>query len=626
MLALVIASFAALCHAGSVPLANARSGTAALPQAGPCTQNNDGMKCTKHGCHNSIKKMVGEGSITDGTFVPKCDAILGNFEPLQCDLKRKVCYCVDVQTGTEIANTRKSMAAKKSITCDGTEFSIDPEQFPSPVQSTMTADMRYPVAKESCRLDRNRGNTCRGAKASTRYFFDHTTFSCLSFEYLGCGGNDNNYKTSSDCYSNCMLRLTASSKPGPKLGKDGCPKDHKCVSGAFFGTCCSLANEDRFDAAYHPKCSNGRSAYAIDMGGWNSTVLGKSCKDNFCPHGRGVTGPCFLNDDEMKCTKKGYYETIQCDTRGCYCVAANTGFIAFDTKTSDPSTMPKCSACHNELKKIFADGDVPKDTFVPKCDVSMGNYEPLQCDPKQESCYCVNVNTGKKIANTRKRKEANKFISCGKTEYSIDPNKFPTTIPSSQYPQERYPVGKESCKFDRNRGTTCKEAKPSIRYYFDYTTFACLAFEYLGCGGNDNNYPTSSECASSCKIPDLSGCSGMYPVARGADGQGMTCGGPELLFPPGFPTPAPKPGPKLNEDGCPKDHKCVMGAFFGFCCSQANEDRFSAAYHPQCSNGRAPLTKPMDSWRETVFGKSCKDNFCPTGYKCQQGEIFAYCC
>ncbi|VDL80470.1 unnamed protein product [Nippostrongylus brasiliensis] len=300
MLALVIASFAVLCHAVSVPLSNARSGTAALPQAGPCTQNNDGMKCTKHGyydtiqcdsrgcfcvnahngiiafdtktssnrtmprcsgCHNSIKKMVGEGSITDGTFVPKCDAILGNFEPLQCDLKRKVCYCVDVQTGTEIANTRKSMAAKKSITCDGTEFSIDPEQFPSPVQSTMTADMRYPVAKETCRLDRSKGNTCRGAKPSTRYFFDHTTFSCLSFEYLGCGGNDNNYKTSSDCYSNCMLR--------------------EFLTGGASYTKIS----DRFDAAYHPKCSNGRSAYAIDMGGWNSTVLGKSCKDNFCPPG-----------------------------------------------------------------------------------------------------------------------------------------------------------------------------------------------------------------------------------------------------------------------------------------------------------------------------------------------------
>ncbi|PIO62992.1 Kunitz/Bovine pancreatic trypsin inhibitor domain protein [Teladorsagia circumcincta] len=203
-----------------------------------------------------------------------------------------------------------------------------------------------------------------------------------------------------------------------------------------------------------------------------------------------------------------------------------------------------------------------------------------------------------------------------------------------------------------------------VKYYFDYRTFACLAFEYLGCGGNENNYPTSSACSSDCKLgttssnycllislrrihcsfhigqqsililfvnvsnfqADLSGCSGMYPPARLSNGQAILCGaGPQMMFPAGT-TASPKIIPKLNEDGCPLDHKCVMGAFFGFCCNRANEDRFNTAYHPKCNNGREPYSEAMDSWREIRFGKSCKDNFCPSGYKCHDADIFAYCC
>nr|CDJ92662.1 Thyroglobulin type-1 and Proteinase inhibitor I2 domain containing protein [Haemonchus contortus] len=337
------------------------------------------------------------------------------------------------------------------------------------------------------------------------------------------------------------------------------------------------------------------------------------------------TGPCILNDDGMKCTKKGYYETVQCDARGCVCVAANNGLVAFDTRTSNNMTQPKCSNCHKALKDLYADGDVPQGTFVPKCDIVLGDYEEIQCDARQEYCYCVDTKSGKEVPNTRKRKEGNKYITCGNNNISTISTQFPTTE-GSPFVQERYPVSRETCKLDRNKGRACKEGKPSIRYYFDYHTFECLAFEYLGCDGNENNYPTSSACNSDCKLADLSGCSGMYPPARQANGEAMTCGGPQLMLPPGITTPAPRNTPKLNEDGCPLDHKCVMGAFFGFCCNRANEDRFHAAYHPKCSNGKQPYSEMIDSWREIRFGKSCKDNFCPSGYKCQDGDIFAYCC
>ncbi|VDO41610.1 unnamed protein product [Haemonchus placei] len=55
-------------------------------------------------------------------------------------------------------------------------------------------------------------------------------------------------------------------------------------------------------------------------------------------------------------------------------------------------------------------------------------------------------------------------------------------------------------------------------------------------------------------------------------------------------------------------------------------DKYEKAYHPKCSSGREPYSIPMDGYRRILFGKSCRDNFCPSGYKCEEADIFAYCC
>ncbi|XGW03138.1 hypothetical protein V3C99_014826 [Haemonchus contortus] len=335
-----------------------------------------------------------------------------------------------------------------------------------------------------------------------------------------------------------------------------------------------------------------------------------------------AAGPCTRNNDGMKCTKSGYYETIQCDTRGCFCVSADNGLTAFDTRTSNNKTMPKCSDCHNALKSMFADGTPPRGTFIPKCDVVLGNYELLQCGAKREWCYCVDGKTGTEAKGTRKRTGANQYITCGGTNSSINPEEF-AFVDAVLQMNERYPVARETCKMNRSKGRSCRGSKPSVRYYFDYDTVACLAFEYMGCGGNVNRYPSSSACYSDCMLADLSGCGGMNPSARTSNGQSIIC--PKLMLAPGN-TPVQSNGPKLNDEGCPLDHTCRMGAFFGTCCTQANEDKYEKAYHPKCSNGHEPYSIQMDGWRRILFGKSCRDNFCPSGYKCEEADIFAYCC
>ncbi|KAK5967033.1 Kunitz/Bovine pancreatic trypsin inhibitor domain protein [Trichostrongylus colubriformis] len=158
------------------------------------------------------------------------------------------------------------------------------------------------------------------------------------------------------------------------------------------------------------------------------------------------------------------------------------------------------------------------------------------------------------------------------TAYYTISEQFPATY-GTTLAQKDYPITKGTCKLDRSKGVACKKAKPSVRYYFDYSTASCLAFEYLGCEGNLNNYKDSSTCIHDCSLVDQSGCGGMNPPARLSNGEAINCGLPKLIFPPGYtgPTPPPEVGPKLNDDGCPVNHVCLNKGFISLCCNQANE-------------------------------------------------------
>ncbi|KAK6011393.1 Kunitz/Bovine pancreatic trypsin inhibitor domain protein [Ostertagia ostertagi] len=327
-----------------------------------------------------------------------------------------------------------------------------------------------------------------------------------------------------------------------------------------------------------------------------------------------------------------------CDARGCFCVAANNGLVAFDTRTANNMTLPKCSMPQRIERSLYWWGCASWNLRA-KMRCYSGRFMQRICNGREAGvCYCVVQNRSESEARAREKKETNTSL-VERTTFRQPFRNFPSL-------KDRH-FSKSVIRLQERRAnwTEVKVGLVKIKspprygvYYFDYRTFACLAFEYLGCGGNENNYPTSSACSSDFVYQqsivalfvnnfsaDLSGCSGMYPPARYSNGQAILCGaGPQMMF--HGTTPSPKITPKLNEDGCPLDHKCVMGAFFGFCCNRANEDRFNVAYHPKCNNSREPYSEAMDSWREIRFGKSCKDNFCPSGYKCHDADIFAYCC
>ncbi|VDM57170.1 unnamed protein product [Angiostrongylus costaricensis] len=144
--------------------------------------------------------------------------------------------------------------------------------------------------------------------------------------------------------------------------------------------------------------------------------------------------------------------------------------------------------CHKVLEHLYADGIPPEEASIPSCDVA--------------------------------------------SEFLLKPTPL-SSFNGVMIWKKEYPVQGKPCTLDRDRGVVHDTVKPSVRYYFDYETTACLAFEYLGSGGNDNNYEEISDCILSCTYQDYTGCPGKYPVARGPDGEPFICEIPRTTSSPG---------------------------------------------------------------------------------------------
>lgn len=65
------------------------------------------------------------------------------------------------------------------------------------------------------------------------------------------------------------------------------------------------------------------------------------------------------NENAFKCTATGYYETVQCDDSGCFCVDARNGAAAEGTRTNDNKKAPTCSrrpifnTCSKSLQNVI---------------------------------------------------------------------------------------------------------------------------------------------------------------------------------------------------------------------------------------------------------------------------------
>ncbi|VDL83081.1 unnamed protein product [Nippostrongylus brasiliensis] len=99
-----------------------------------------------------------------------------------------------------------------------------------------------------------------------------------------------------------------------------------------------------------------------------------------------------------------------------------------------------------------------------------------------------------------------------------------------------------------------------FQYHYDNETMTCLAFRFTGCGGNLNNFASSTKCFITCVPQDYNKCPANRPPVKRADGS-FHCN---------------------DKVKCPEGSSCRRGLWSGKCCDNKDIEKIRANYHPDC--------------------------------------------
>ncbi|KAI1722806.1 kunitz/Bovine pancreatic trypsin inhibitor domain-containing protein [Ditylenchus destructor] len=186
----------------------------------------------------------------------------------------------------------------------------------------------------------------------------------------------------------------------------------------------------------------------------------------------------------------------------------------------DESTQYEVLKTECQRQRDRASGLI-KGGFVPRCD-SRGDFEPLQCEPDGQACFCVD-REGIEIKNSR----------------SLPGEPKPDCAKINAAP----PMRSNECTGPSDSGP-CRAA--ISRWFYDESDQTCKDFKYGGCGGNGNNYATETSCKLRC-VPATDPnqqCGANQMPLKNSDGSFVNCA-------------------KTN---CPAGYKCNVQQQSSVCC------------------------------------------------------------
>uniref|UniRef100_A0A1I8EMT4 Kunitz/Bovine pancreatic trypsin inhibitor domain-containing protein n=1 Tax=Wuchereria bancrofti TaxID=6293 RepID=A0A1I8EMT4_WUCBA len=172
-----------------------------------------------------------------------------------------------------------------------------------------------------------------------------------------------------------------------------------------------------------------------------------------------------------------------------------------------------------EKRRQASESNLIKSDFIPIC-ATDGSFRPLQCETQRENCFCVDHN-GIKIpnsdSNSTKKPDCKRIIKAQKS-----------LVYECLSPMDSGP---------------CNTA--IIRWYYDTRERQCTKFQYSGCGGNGNNYPTKEACKKQCKSTNNEPkCKNGFQPLRNENGQLVNC----------------------SENTCPNGYLCSIAHLGSVCC------------------------------------------------------------
>ncbi|KAK0411672.1 hypothetical protein QR680_005774 [Steinernema hermaphroditum] len=511
------------------------------------------------------------------------------------------------------------------------------------IGGTSETSVCCPGASDPCSLPLQQG-VPGNAGPYTRWYFDTTTRICRAFQYSGFEGNENNFLTREDCAQRCPEFVNPCYSGDPfretltglvrfcqaNSGFD-CPPSFYCHLGADAQTtvCCpgsrdpctsplsigsGTANLPRW--YFNTQSRRCQQFVYTGIGGNNNNFLSReactaTCPEfsNPCGHGAPLTS---VGGSITYCTAQNPHICPQ----GYFCHVGSTQ----ESTVCCPGTMNPCL--------------LPMDVGRGSASLTRFYFNQLtrRCEQFAYSGEGGNANNFIVVEACRQAcPEYNNPCAAGEPYRPVGGG-VAFCSASSPCPPNYY------CHFGADSASTlcCPaggQASPCMmpvvigsggsqmdRFYFNVALQQCVPFIYSGLGGNQNNFVTVHQCASSCMngfqmqnsfapLCTGPGCRPMHSMPRMAVHRSQSLSTSTRLCPKGEPlvssSGAPVSCTPNQSSGCPREgYVCnVMSSGDAFCCPDPRSF---------CLQPRNPGSCPPGGSMTTVFGYN------PTSDTCEQ--------
>ncbi|CAB3401708.1 unnamed protein product [Caenorhabditis bovis] len=378
-----------------------------------------------------------------------------------------------------------------------------------------------PTRGLTCILPMSEGEHLLGSKEEIRWYYDPVVGRCDSFNYLGKGGNSNNFLTQLQCESYCMNRcprgdplVLSNSENSVRINADNYHCSVKegdqlqcCPTPSFI---CSSMGGVNVEAHTIRSFSNGSPRRMIQMihrwywdssghvckqfkyygqgGNFNNfetkADCTKFCGSDLCAHGSPLRDP---SENVQRCsTSERCPETHEC--RHSFCCPKPSTVCSVSLAARDDACEPRESL----LKWTYSlEHGMCKSVMVSSCLHGDNQFETL------EACesVCASIQPEPKCPIGRALRTPDNVVQRCATSKPCPPN-YECVYSGTNHaccPSREY-----ACKQSMTIGTTCG-VSTLHRWHYDAGKNKCVSFEYLGCGGNDNNFATRLDCVETCQ-------------------------------------------------------------------------------------------------------------------------------
>lgn len=417
------------------------------------------------------------------------------------------------------------------------------------------------VPGNRCSLQSERGPCSDNLE---RWYFDTQMEKCLQFDYSGCGGNDNNFRTMEECAEIC-----------PGGGVDS--NSNRCAKPSEQGPCKNYEERWYFDTQME-KCLPFH--YGGCQGNENNFQTMDECSEACRGYGNGVattfpTTPasesnggrykrfCTFARDRGLCREN--LERWFFDIHSLRCLPFHYGGCGGNANNfqTEGECMETCKDSHEDPNQLLSGR---RSSSSPSSSPSSSS--------SSFSAFTSSSNTSSDIGNVQRFlfqprinhnniHASNFFNDLSRCNLAPDPGPCKATVQRWYFDQNSdkcLPFDYGGCSGNANnfqdmytcmgachllgqrsrlsestegdRGDRC-ELPPDTgpcrsnleRWYFDKQSRNCLRFQYGGCGGNENNFHDHRACAEACRISGAEGVNSTPPTNSDSDENSNQSGG-----------------------------------------------------------------------------------------------------